>query len=186
MKLKYVWIILTLILGYGLLPVTLPDYSDNYSQSNILLIDRQECGCPCAEGVIRKGQLKFSPSIKQLYPTLNENGREITIIDFPPYNDITMEKPETFDFANGNTFKVTGQVVGVDTILCDPTSCEIVPKFKVDSWTLTSYYPRFWKFGIPTMLTYFGLWIIGLPIVSITTFVKWEKKKANKQTQTNE
>jgi len=181
MKLKFGWIILTLILGYGLMPVTLPYYSDNYAQPNTLLIDRQECGCPCAEGVIKKGQLKFSESIMHLYPTLNENGGEITLIDFPPYDDITMEKPETFDFANGNTFRVTGQVVGVDTILCDPTNCEIVPKFKVDSWTLTSYYPRFWKFGIPAMLTYFGLWLIAFPILTIMTFVRRKRKTKTRE-----
>ena len=130
----------------------------------------------CRRGVIKKGRIEFSESIKHLYPKLNENGREITLIDFPPYDEITMEKPQSFDFANGNNFRVTGQVVGVDTILCNPTNCEIVPKFKVESWTLTSYYPRFLKFGISTMLTYFGLWIIALPILTISTFVRRKRK----------
>jgi len=173
MKLKYIWIISALILGYGLLPVTLPDYSNNFDNPNTLLVGRQECGCPCAEGFIKKGHLKFTENIKKQFPTLSENDKEITLVNFSPYNNINNRN---FDFANSNTFKVIGQVIGVDTILCDPSNCEVVPKFWVSSWKLTSYYPRFWKFNPPISLTYVCLWIIGLPILIINTFNSWKKK----------
>ena len=180
---RYAWIVLVLVLGYGLLPVTLSDYSNNFNNPNILLIERQECGCPCAEGFIKKGHLKFSDEIKKQFPTLSEVNNQITLIDFQPFDDITNKKSETLSFANENSFKVSGQTIGVDTILCEPTNCEIVPKFKVNDWALTTYYPRFWKFSSPTILIYFGLCLFAFPILTIASFIRWRRQVKLKEAE---
>ncbi|MCW8897922.1 MAG: hypothetical protein OQJ96_01030 [Flavobacteriales bacterium] len=176
---NFLWIILMFVLLFGLLPVTIPDLSDNFKNPNVLLINRQECGCPCAEGVIKKGKLIISQEILDKYPKLRDNHFEITLTNFSPYNDISNDKPETFDFANFNSFKVTGQVIGVDTILCNPNNYEIVPKFQVTDWKLTRYYPKFLKFSSPIMLLYLGLWCVALPTLTITTIYKAKRKRKN-------
>ena len=177
MKSNYIWIFLALFLVYGILPLTIPDYSEDYSQANTLLIERQECGCPCAEGVILKGQVGLSDEMKRKYPTLVETGTEITLVDFDPFDNITNEDVTTFDFANGNEFKVVGKVVGVDTILCDPSNCEVVPKFEVKKWSLTSYSPKFLTFSLPLVALYFVLGIIGTPALLARIFLMFKKVK---------
>ena len=179
MKRKYIWIILLSILLYGVLPIKIPNYFDDFAlfeKPNILLVSRQECGCPCAEGVILKGTLEYSEKIKKQFPTLSPNSQEITIVNFSPFDDITNENYQTFDFANNNNFKIDGEVIGVDTILCNPENCEIVPKFRVENWSLNSYYARFWLWDITFILVYFALWVIALPSMLIISFV--DKKKA--------
>ena len=175
MKLSHALIITALLLAYGFLPVTIPYYSGNYSNPNTLLISRQECGCPCAEGKIVKGRLHFSDSIKKAFPNLDESVREFTLKNFPPFNKINSGKLETLDFANNNDFKVTGKVIGVDTILCTPSNCEIVPKFEVSSWTLTTYYPRFQKFNYLFRILYFGVLLIGITFIAIKISLVWKK-----------
>lgn len=172
---KTLWTILTLILIYGLFPTKFPDYSNNYEKSNQLLIDRQVCGCPCAEGVIKKGKLAISQKLKDIYPQLNDNQTQITLTNFPPFDNITNERLETFYFANENYFKITGQVIGVDTILCNPEYCELAPKFKVSDWTLIQYYPNYKKLNILMHLAYIGLWIVVFPILTIVTIYRTRK-----------
>ena len=181
MKLKISWAILIIAIIYGLLPVTIPDKTNNFNKPNVLLIDRQECGCPCAEGIIRRGKLQISQEIKNKFPELDDNQIEITLVDFPPYDDISNDNPQTFDFANYNSFKVTGQVIGVDTILCDPQNCEVVPKFRVTNWALTSYYPRFYNLSIVTTLFYFGMLVTGIPILTFLTVDKWRQLRKQKR-----
>jgi hypothetical protein len=179
LKFKYCWIILGLALGYGLLPVTFPEITTNFENPNVLIIERQECGCPCPEGVIKKGTLIFSNDIREKFPDLSERSHEITLTNFPPFNEISNERPETFSFANGNTFKVEGYTVGADTILCQPGNCELVPRFKVERWGLTSYYARFNTFPIPGVLIYLALGILSLPSFLAFIFLSWKQYRSN-------
>jgi hypothetical protein len=180
MKLKIVWTALTLILGYGLLPVTLPDTSNNFDNPNTLIIRRQECGCPCADGLIMKGQLEFSRDIKNRFPALLEKVNEITLTNFPPF-EVSMDHMETFYFANEDVFKITGQTIGVDSIQCGgPSEYQIVPRFRVDTWSLTFYKPRFSRLSIILQLAYFGLAVIVVPVMLILTFVDWKKRKRSR------
>src|SRR5688572_18472174 len=174
MKFKYFWIIFGLVLGSGLLPVTFPEITTNFDNPNVLIIERQECGCPCPEGVIKKGRLNFSNDIREKFPDLSEHSHEITLTNFPPFNGVSNERPETFSFANGNTFKIEGHTVGVDTILCQPEDCELVPRFKVESWALTSYYPRFQTFPVLAGLVYIVSAILGLPSLIAFIFLSWK------------
>jgi len=174
--LKFLWILLILLLLFGLLPVKIPNLFNDFKKPNVLLIDRQVCGCDCAEGRIKNGTLKISQNIMDKYPELGDKHFEVTLTNFPPFDNLSNDKLETFDFANHNTFKVTGNVIGVDTVLCNPESCEIVPKFQVNEWTLTSYYPKFFRFNTPSILTYFGLWIIALPAITVVSIFKAKRK----------
>lgn len=182
MRFLIAWALLIFFVGYGLLPVSLRLLIDEVSKPNTLLIERQVCGCPCAEGVIIKGQLQFSESIKSKYPNLTENENEITLTEFPPFDNLTNYNAMTFDFANNNTFKVSGHVIGVDTILCDPTNCEIVPKFQVSDWTTTTYYPRFWLFDKFIFIAYTSSILLGLPTLTLLTIIKLIRQKRKKKT----
>ncbi len=182
MKLIIAWIFSILFVIYGLLPVSLTLQNDDLNRPNTLLIERQECGCPCAEGVIIKGQLRFSDDIKNKFPELQEKGNEITLTDFPPFDNLTNYNTMTFDFANNNTFKVSGQVIGIDTILCDPTNCEIVPRFQVSNWTTTTYYPRFWLFGKTLFIAYWSIIVLCLPTLTIMTIIKFIRQIRTRKT----
>ena len=174
--LKTIWFLLTLILVYGILPVTIPDFTDDYNKSNTILIERQECGCPCPEAVIVKGKLAISSKMRAKYPELGDNYNQINLVNFPPFDDISSDEPHTFDFANYNSFKITGEVVGIDTIFCTPQACEIAPIFKLEKWNLVNYVPKFQNANILVTLAYFGLWILFLPILAIITIVKYFRK----------
>lgn len=175
MNLKYVWAALTIFLGFGFLPEKIPDYSDNYNQTNNLLVERQECGCPCANAVIVKGEIQLSDSLKRAFPELNE--KEISLINFSAFDNVA----ENYNFIFDNKFKVTGKVIGIDTIFCQPSNCEVVPKFKVDSWTLPNYYPKFWRFNPVVTAIYLLTWIIGLPMLAIVTAMNFLRKRKNNQ-----
>lgn len=41
---------------------------------------------------------------------------------------------------------IKGNVIGVDTILCEPTRCEVAPCFHVDSWALVGNVANLWMF----------------------------------------
>jgi hypothetical protein len=179
MKFKALWIIFGVVFCYGLLPVTFPAIWTNFENPNVLIIERQECGCPCPEGVVKKGRLDFSASIRTQFPDLSENSHEITLTNFPPFNDIDNERPETFSFANGNSFKVEGYTVGADTILCRPGNCEFVPRFKVERWRLASYEPRFNTFPIIGVLIYLASGILGLPGFLAFIFLSWKQYRSN-------
>ena len=176
MKFKYFWIVFGLILGYGLLPVTLPDLTGNFEKPNTLLVRRQECGCPCAEGVIEKGRLIFSEEVKKDFPQLSERSREITLTNFPPF-EIRNGTPEEFEFANINTFRVTGHTIGIDSIPCSAASFESVPKFEVQSWALASYYPRFLTFPLPITIGYYVAGILTLPTCIAFVFIFFSRKR---------
>ena len=179
MKFKYFWILFGLVLGYGILPVTFPEINTNFESPNVLIIERQECGCPCPEAFILKGTLHFSNEIRAKFPDLSERSHEITVINFPPYNEISNERPETFSFANENTFRILGHTVGVDTVLCQPEDCLLVPRFKVESWALTSYYPRFQTFPILAAMIYMVSAILGLPTLIAFVFLSWKQDRSN-------
>lgn len=176
MKFKFFWIVFGLVFGYGLLPVTIPDFSADFDNPNTLLIRRQECGCPCAEGVIEKGRLFFSEDVKEEFPGLSERSHEITLTNFPPF-EIRNGAPEEFEFANTNTFRVTGHTVGIDTIVCQPENFESVPKFEVESWALTSYYPRFLTFPILIVIGYYVAGILAAPSLIAFAFIFFTRKR---------
>jgi len=115
--------------------------------------------------VIVAGTLVIPDSLQSFFPR-GFHGSEISLSEFPPF-DVTMEHIETFDFANYNQFIVKGQVVGIDTIYCDSLSAEIAPLFKVDDWSLTSYYPRFLRFHDLPLLGYLASWTFSAITVLI-------------------
>ena len=172
MKLLFTWFFVIFAVGYGFLPISMNFRAFDFSKPNTLEIDYQVCGCPCANARIIKGQLQFSENIKQNFPDLQESGNEITLKNIPLFENIT---GTTQDILCNNKFKVIGEVVGVDTILCDPLNCEIVPIFYVSDWKM-SYEPKFWLFN-NVIFAIFSFSVLLLPILIILTIKKLIKRK---------
>jgi len=138
MKWKFVILFSVLISLYGFLPVSLAVNRPDLTKPNTLLIHHQECGCPCPDASIKKGILVIPEEIKSRYPNIHLGEVNLTGSDpFDPYD---------FELAQQD-ITVSGEVVGIDTIACDPSGCEVAPVFKVKSWSVDSYYPKFWTHG---------------------------------------
>ena len=138
MKPKLLLFLPFIICGYGFLPVTFRFGKTALKDSNTLLIRHQECGCPCPNAFVKEGQLIIPDNIQKAYANIHQREINLTGIDpFEPYEpELAMQD-----------IIVSGKVVGVDTVLCDPSNCEVVPVFKVDKWSAVSYYPRLWTHG---------------------------------------
>lgn len=135
---KFVILFSVLISIYGFLPVSLTAEKIDLTKPNTLVIQHQECGCPCPEASVKKGSLVIPEEIKSKYPNIHLNEVNLTGRDpFDPYD---------FELAQQH-ITVVGEVVGIDTIECDPSGCEIAPVFKVESWSVDTYYPKFWTHG---------------------------------------
>jgi hypothetical protein len=177
LKLLLAWILILFFIAYGLLPISMTFTTFDFSEPNTLEIVYQQCGCPCAEALIIKGELQFSECIRQKFPDLQENKKEITLTNLPLFKSITAGK---YTILTDNTFKVTGQVIGVDTIFCDPSNCEIIPKFQVSKWKTTLYDPRFWLFNDVTFVIYLSSIVLLLPIMTIITIITFKKRSIRK------
>jgi hypothetical protein len=168
--------------GYGLLPVSMTFRTFDFSNPNTLEVSYQVFGCPTANARIVNGELQFSEHIKQKFPNLQESGKEITLIDLPLFENITGAE---YNILIDNTFKITGQVIGVDTILCDLFSHEIVPKFQVSDWKITSYEPIFWLFQRTFFFVYWFSIILLLPTMAVLTIIKLIKPTRKIQHKNN-
>ena len=172
MKNKLLLIIPFLICGYGFLPVSFHYNRKNLKNPNTIIIRHQECGCPCPNAYLKEGQLIIPNDILNTFRNIDKKEINLSGKDpFEPYD------PELA----GQDIMITGKVVGVDTSLCTPSDCEIVPIFKVDKWYVSTYYPRFWIQGIIFLYTFLisiflsaiiVLYFIGLSIKNVFFFSK--------------
>ena len=131
---KYLIIAILAIIGYGFLPISIPKYG-NQTSENELRIERQECGCPCPNSRIVGGELEISEEWIKKNPQLIDNKSEINIISNSNHKRI-----EWFWELQGETsYFVEGEIIGIDTILCNPENCEIAPRFEIKKIRLNSY-----------------------------------------------
>ncbi|WP_222166649.1 hypothetical protein [Edaphocola aurantiacus] len=160
MRSRIFWILviaLLLFLGYGLLPVKFPDRKQDYDAPNTLFITNQECGCPCPNARVLKGKLVAADSILLQYPGLIVDAGEIELENFPPY-----KKPiADYGFIAFNQFKVKGHISGAYAVYCDPGGCKYVPKFTVESWSMTTYYAKFWLFPAWLAICVYYLFVLS-------------------------
>lgn len=157
MKSKFVILFAVLISLYGFLPVSLTVNKPDLTKPNTLLIHHQECGCPCPDASIKKGNLVIPAEIKNKYPNIHLTEINLTGRDpFDPY-DIELAQRD---------ITVAGEVVGIDTIACDPSGCEVAPVFKVKSWSVDSYYPKFWTHGKWFLI----LFLLSCLVTAVSTF----------------
>jgi hypothetical protein len=141
MKLLY-WILSAGFVLFGLMPYN-KAYNIDTTKPNQLIVRNQECGCPCPNGVILTGRIKIADSILSKYQSFDTTQLNLDIENIgSTYNVEVMQ----------SRFFVRGNVVGADTILCDPANCEVTPHFKVESWGLVDSVPRAWIF--PVFLVY--------------------------------
>lgn len=138
MRLKYLLLLPLLICGHGFLPLSFRFDKNAVKNPNTLLIQHQECGCPCPDAYIKEGQLIIPKTIQNSYVNIDERQINMTGNDpFDPYEpELAMQD-----------IRVSGEIVGVDTVLCDQSGCEVVPVFKVNEWHVDSYYPRLWTYS---------------------------------------
>lgn len=147
---------------YGLLPYKKAKNIDT-SKPNQLVISQQECGCPCPDATIIKGQLSIPPDIISKYGTLHTTELNMDINNFnEPYN---------YELGGAKLF-IKGKVVGADTILCDPNNCELAPRFQVDSWGLVDSVARAWIFPKWIALLFVINLFLFAPVLIITEIVK--------------
>ncbi len=154
-KLLALWLLLLL---FGFLPPNIKTLWIHPTERD-LLITIQQCGCPCPTARILKGKMDIPPALLQKHPTIHQS---------------EMNLEGNISFGNGNyellllDYVISGEVVGVDTILCEPNSCEVAPKFEVEEAIATSYLPRFWAwenrlfaFGYLLIVLIVGGWSMG-------------------------
>lgn len=147
---------------YGLLPYNKVKNIDT-SKPNQLVIDQQECGCPCPDASVIKGKLIIPPDVASKYPELRTTELNIDIKNFnEPYN---------YELGHAKLF-IKGKVVGADTILCDPAKCELAPLFQVDSWALVDTVARAWIFPTWAGLLFIINLVLFAPTLIITDIVK--------------
>jgi len=148
--------------AYGLLPYNKAKNVDT-TKSNQLIVEQQECGCPCPDAAVLKGNLDIPPDITTKYPSLNLRQINLDISDFnEPYN---------FETGHAKLF-ITGKVVGADTILCEPANCEIAPRFQVEKWALVDSVARAWTF--PTWMA--ALFLVNLLFAPTLTFIEVKER----------
>jgi hypothetical protein len=147
---------------YGLLPYRKATNIDT-TKPNQLIIHQQECGCPCPDAAVIKGQLQIPQDIASKYQTLNTTQLNLDIKNFnEPYN---------YELGQAKLF-IKGKVVGADTILCEPTNCELAPRFQVDSWALVDTVSRAWTFPNWAGLIFLINLFLFAPTLAITEIVK--------------
>ncbi len=134
---KNLFLILSIFFSvYGLLPYHKATNIDT-TKPNQLVINRQECGCPCPDAEVIKGQLQIPNDIALKYQTLTTTQLNLDIKSFnEPYN---------YELGHAKLY-IKGKVIGADTILCEPTNCELAPRFQVDSWALVDNVANAWTF----------------------------------------
>ena len=173
MKPKLILLLPFIICGYGFLPVSFRFDKTALNNPNTLLIRHQECGCPCPNAYIKQEQLIIPNDIQNKCSEIDKHEINITGRDpFEPY------EPElaTQDII------VSGNVVGVDTFLCDQSGCEVVPIFKVETWSVGSYYPRLWTHGRTFLIVFLALALLSA-IIALIFIVTTIKKFVTKQVQ---
>jgi hypothetical protein len=152
---------------YGLLPYHKATKIDT-TKPNQLIINQQECGCPCPDAGVVEGQMKIPQDIASKYQTLNTKQLNLDIKGFnEPYN---------YELGHAKLF-IKGKVVGADTILCEPTKCELAPRFQVDSWALVDNVATAWTFPIWLAFLYLINLFLLMPTLIIVEIIKRVNKR---------
>jgi len=128
---------------------------------------------PLSRGFYKKGTLIISPNISTLYQNISKE--EIDLVG----NDPFATTDPGLELASHDMI-IKGMVIGVDTMECDPTNCQIVPKFKVESWSTSIYYPRFWTSG--QIFIYIFLLAGLFSLLTIAVYIGWKLYKLIKST----
>ena len=156
---------------FGLLPYN-KAYNIDTTKPNQLIVRNQECGCPCPNGVILNGRLKIADSILSKYPSFDTSQLNLDIENLGDTYNVEIMQSRIF---------VKGNVVGADTILCDPTNCEVTPHFKVESWALVDTVVRAWTFPVWVGLLFLINLLLIFPALTIVQVVRQIRKyKAKK------
>ena len=170
MKNKFFIIILFAICAYGFLPVSLFFDKSDAKKPNYLLIERQECGCPCPNASIKEGKLLIADDTLKKYSQIST--KEINISGRNPFvNDLDLTLKQVI---------VYGKTVGVDSVMCEPSDCELVANFEVYNWKINGYYPRLWIHGSGFLLLFLGSSIFLLLIICkflLSTVFKFTRRK---------
>lgn len=152
---------------YGLFPYHRAINIDT-TKPNHLVVIQQECGCPCPDAGIVKGRLQIPKEIASKCQTLDTSQINLEIKGFnEPYN---------FELGRAKLF-IKGKVIGVDTILCDETNCELAPRFQVDSWALADTVVNVWTFPVWAGLLFLANIFLFLPVLAVTEIVTRRRKR---------
>jgi len=85
---------------------------------------------------------------------------------------------EPYNFELGQTtLYVTGSLVGIDTVFCDPNNCETVPRFKVDSWALVDSVATLWTLPKWAALLFAVNLFLFFPVLCITGIYRLVKRR---------
>lgn len=163
---KYAWLIWFLVTFYGFTPATFKTLWTERTDSDLIIIG-QSCGCPCPEARIIGGHISIPEKILNDYPNIHQD--ELTLTGNSPYKPYNME-------IGYSEILITGEVIGIDTILCSPSDCELAPKFEVDEWMLTGYSLRLFTWNEIALKSYlFGV-PLGFFVLLVLTGVRKLKK----------
>lgn len=123
------------------------------NEPNTLLIASQQCGCPCPSVRILKGKLIIPDSIQAQYPDIYVD--QINLSGQIPYeHEVNLFFEEIY---------IQGEVVGIDTVLCTPNSCEIVGDFQINHWQTVGYpyvYMNLYRMHPLAIVIYFSISLI--------------------------
>jgi len=159
---KYAWFIWLIITLYAFVPISVSSLWKSVSDDD-LIIKSKACGCPCPDARVKNGQLGIPEIFLEQYPNIHKS--QLNLTGNSPY------QPFNFEIWLSD-IKVTGEVIGVDTILCTETNCEFAPVFKVQSWTLVSYVAQFWTWNRVVNILYLIFVPVGFLGLVILTFKK--------------
>lgn len=155
-KIKALSILIICIIIYGLLPISTSIFSNSLSSSTFK-VERQECGCPCPNARIIDGAFVIPEEWTNQYPQLKSPTHEINLSFKAKHKSI-----ENFWLINSEVLIVSGNMIGVDTILCNPEFCELTPLVNVNQVKTITYTPQFWTFKSNFLFYYFSFSFFGL------------------------
>ncbi|MEM6806027.1 MAG: hypothetical protein AAF696_31810 [Bacteroidota bacterium] len=129
MKTFSLLVLLSLALAYVPYPFSSIGVS---KKAGDLIITGQACGCPCPQARVLEGALNIHDSILHQNPEIYRT--QMNLAGNTPF------EPFVYEIAVSRLL-VQGEVIGIDTILCTRTGCELAPIFRVDSWETLDYVP---------------------------------------------
>ena len=112
--------------AYGLFPFKKGLNIDTSLPDQLIVIQKQ-CGCPCPNAAILEGHLKIPSDLNSKFQPQQLKQINLDMEDYSGLNHFEISLARLY---------VKGKVIGADTVLCEPTNCELTPRFRVEAWGL--------------------------------------------------
>lgn len=169
---RYACVLSLALLIIGILPYRPAIF---ISKDKYLLVTPQVCGCPCSDVRIKKGIINIPRHLRKKHDNIPTTEANLS-------NGDVINKQSAC--AENYNYYIQGNVVDLDTILCDVRECEVTPVIAVEKCYLAEYVPWFYATNdFVIMVAYILNLIVVLPAIIIIKSVSFvvNRKRKNKR-----